>query len=176
MKPDEQKNYGFSEYLSPFTWRYGSKDMREIFSEVKYRVLWREIWVSLAEAQSKFGLVSEAEVMDLKSKIKDEDINLSRAHQIEKEIRHDLMAEVKTFAEQCPIGGGKIHLGTTSADIEDNADILRVKNALELILSRLINCLNITKKNIEKYKDVKCMGWTHLQPAEPTTIGYRLAN
>ena len=55
MKPDEQKNYGFSEYLSPFTWRYGSKDMREIFSEVKYRVLWREIWVSLAEAQSKFN-------------------------------------------------------------------------------------------------------------------------
>ena len=176
MRPNEQKNYDFSEYLSPFTWRYGSKDMREIFSEVKYRVLWREIWVSLAKAQSKFGLVSEAEVMDLKSKSKDEDINLSRAHQIEKEIRHDLMAEVKTFAEQCPIGGGKIHLGTTSADIEDNADILRVKNALELILSRLINCLNVTKKNIEKYKDVKCMGWTHLQPAEPTTVGYRLAN
>ena len=176
MKPDEQKNYGFSEYLSPFTWRYGSKDMREIFSEVKYRVLWREIWVSLAESQSKFGLVSEAEVMDLKSKMRSENIDLSRAHQIEKEIRHDLMAEVKTFAEQCPIGGGKIHLGTTSADIEDNADILRVKNALELILSRLINCLNVTKKNIEKYKNVKCMGWTHLQPAEPTTIGYRFAN
>lgn len=171
---DEEFNY--EDFLSPFTWRYGSPKMRRIFSEVRYRTLWRKIWVSLAKAQSEYGLISEEELSDLKSKASSEHVDLERAHEIEREIRHDLMAEVKTYAEQCPKGGGKIHLGATSMDIEDNADILRMREALNLILTKLVHSLKILSQLIEDNKNLPCMGWTHLQPAEPTTLGYRFAN
>jgi len=131
--------------------------------------------VALAEAQSKYGIVSQKELADLKSKMGPKNIDLERAHEIERKIRHDLMAEIKAYAEQCPIGGGKIHLGATSMDIEDNAEVLRIKTALDLLLTRLVNCLNSLSKQISKFKDLPCIGWTHLQPAEPTTLGYRLA-
>ncbi|NIM45561.1 MAG: adenylosuccinate lyase, partial [Nitrososphaeria archaeon] len=164
------------DYRSPFAWRYGSPEMRKIFSEVNYRATWRRIWVSLAEVQAEYGLVSRKELDDLKSKMGAEHIDLERAQEIEREIRHDIMAEIRTYAEQCPLGGGKIHLGATSMDVLDNADVLRMKAALDLILTRLVNCLDSTVKNVMKYRDLVCMGWTHLQPAEPTTVGYRFAN
>lgn len=171
-----EENFDYSTYLSPFTWRYGSEDMRKIFSEIKTRSEWRKIWVSIAEVQSDYGLVSKEEVNDLKNKSSEKHIDLKRAHQIENEIRHDLMAEIKTFAEQTPIGGGKIHLGATSADIEDNTDALKILQASNIILTRLVNAINSMAKNITKYADLPCMAWTHLQPAEPTTVGYRFAN
>ena len=170
------ERFGFDRFLSPFTWRYGSEEMREIFSEVEYRAIWRRIWVQLAEAQSDYGLVTKEEVEELRSKMGKEHVDLRRAHEWERRIRHDVMAEIKTFAEQCPKAGGKIHLGATSADVEDNADIYRMKKGLELILARLVTCLDLLTESIEKYKDLTCMAWTHLQPAEPTTLGYRLAN
>ncbi|MDI6884211.1 MAG: adenylosuccinate lyase, partial [Hadesarchaea archaeon] len=131
------KKFGYEDFLSPFTWRYGSPEMRKLFSEINYRATWRRIWACLAEAQAKYGLVSHEELADLKSKMGPEHVDLKRAHEIEKEIGHDLMAEIKACAEQCPIGGGKIHLGATSMDIEDNADVLRMKAALELCQTRL---------------------------------------
>lgn len=169
------KKFDYKDFLSPFTWRYGSPQMREIFSEVNYRAIWRKIWVSLAEAQAKYGLVSREEVEDLRSKMGPENIDMERAHEIEEEIGHDLMAEIRVYAEQCPKGGGKIHLGATSMDIEDNADVLRMREALDLTLTRLVNCLDSLSRKMEEYKDAPCMGWTHLQPAEPTTLGYRFA-
>lgn len=170
------EKFNYEDFLSPFTWRYGSDEMREIFSEVNYRYLWRKIWISLAEAQSEYGLVSEEELEDLRSNASREAVDLERAHEIEEEISHDLMAEVKTFAEQCPEGGGKIHLGATSMDIEDNADILRMRKALRIISEKIIDCLEVLSARIKEYKDTACMGWTHIQPAEPTTLGYRFAN
>ncbi|MCX8192057.1 MAG: adenylosuccinate lyase [Nitrososphaerales archaeon] len=170
------KEFGYDDFLSVFTWRYGSEEMRKLFSELRYRALWRKIWVLLAEAQSRYGLVSSEELEDLESKADERYIDLKRAHEIEKEIGHDVMAEIRAYAEQCPKGGGKIHLGATSMDIEDNADVLRIKDALNIILTRLVNCLDSYSKKIMEYKDLVCMGWTHLQPAEPTTLGYRLAN
>ena len=169
-----EEKFDHRTFLSPFTWRYGSPEMREIFSEISYRATWRKIWVALAEAQAEYGLVSRKELADLKSKMGPEHVNLERAHEIEREIKHDLMAEIKTYAEQCPVGGGKIHLGATSVDIEDNADVLRMKAALDLLLTRLVNCLDSLSDQIVKYKDTPSIGWTHLQPAEPTTLGYRL--
>jgi len=169
------KKFGYEDFLSPFTWRYGSDKMRKVFSEVNYRSLWREIWVSLAEAQSEYGLVSEEELEDLRSKSSPDSVDLERAHEIEEEISHDLMAEVKTFAEQCSEGGGKIHLGATSMDIEDNADVLRMRKGLEIISGKILDCLKILSDKIREYKDTACMGWTHIQPAEPTTLGYRFA-
>lgn len=171
-----EEKFDYEGFLSPFTWRYGSSEMREIFSEVEYRSLWRKIWVSLAEAQAEYGLVTEEELKDLKSKASSENIDLERAHEIEEEIGHDLMAEAKTYAEQCPRGGGKIHLGATSMDIEDNADVIRMKKGFDLIMEELVNCLKLCSEYVEEYKEMACMGWTHIQPAEPTTLGYRFAN
>ena len=85
------------------------------------------------------------------------------------------MAEVRTFASLAKIGGGKIHLGATSADIEDNADMLRTRDAIGIILTRIVSILSIFEAKIRKYQSIPCMGWTHLQPAEPTTLGYRFA-
>jgi adenylosuccinate lyase len=161
------------QYQSPFSWRYGSAEMRQVWSEVARRRLWRQVWIALAEAQMNAGLVTQAQVDDLIAHA--DDIDLPRAIQIEAEIRHDLMAEVRTYAEQCPVGGGIIHLGATSMDISDNAEVLRQRSALELIQRRLKALLDEFAAQIEQWAGTTCMGWTHLQPAEPTTVGYRLA-
>ncbi len=162
-----------SSFQSPFSWRYASNEMRAIWSENHKRLLWRRIWVALAEAQARFGLVTPEQVADLKAHA--DQIDMDRALQIEAEIKHDLMAEVKTYAEQCPIGGGIIHLGATSMDVEDNADALRVRASLDLIIAALKPLLQAVAGQIARYADVPTMAFTHLQPAEPTTVGYRLA-
>ena len=170
------KTFDFNGFLSVFTWRYGSEEMRRIFSEVHSRETWRRVWSALAEGQAAFGILSKDEVEDIRSKAKREYVDLDKAHELERKIKHDVMAELKVFAEQCRIGGGKLHLGATSMDITDNADIIRFREALEIILGRVLNCLRLLCDKIIKYKDLPCMGWTHLQPAEPTTLGYRFAN
>jgi adenylosuccinate lyase len=129
--------------------------------------------VALAEAQAEAGLVTEAQVADLRAHA--DEVDIARAEAIEAEIHHDLMAEVRVFAEQCPMGGGIIHLGATSMDIEDNADALRLREALDLILGRLASVLVTLADQIDRWADTPAIGWTHLQPAEPTTLGYRLA-
>ena len=147
--------------------------MRHIWSEAHKRRLWRQLWIALAEAQREVGLVNQAQVDDLRAHI--DEIDVDRAHQIEAEIFHDLMAEVKTFAEQCPIGGGIIHLGATSMDIEDNADALRLRESVDLLLTKLTALLSEVAAQIERWAATPIIGFTHLQPAEPTTLGYRLA-
>lgn len=167
------QQFSHQTYLSPFTWRYGSPEMRQIWSEAHKRRLWRQLWVALAQAQQSVGLVTQAQVDDLQAHAGD--IDVERANQIESEIHHDLMAEVKTFARQCPVGGGIIHLGATSMDIEDNADALRLRQSLEVILARLTNLIAHLAGQIERWAGTPIIGFTHLQPAEPTTLGYRLA-
>jgi adenylosuccinate lyase len=163
----------FSQYQSPFSWRYGSNEMREIWSEEYKRRLWRQIWIALAKAQMEFGLVTPEQIAELEYHVND--IDIPRALEIESEIQHDLMAEVKTYAEQCHIAGGIIHLGATSMDVEDNADAMRVRSSLELILKKTRELLLVFSDKITKYSELPVMAYTHLQPAEPTTLGYRLA-
>jgi adenylosuccinate lyase len=172
----KEDSFGYDTFLSPFTWRYGSKEMRNLFSERGRRATWRSIWLELARAEEKSGLLSRSELEGIESKSGEKNIDISRAHELERKIRHDLMAELRTFAEQAGKGGGKLHLGATSMDIEDNADALIFRKALGLILTRLVNCLEASKAKIVKYERTVCMAWTHLQPAEPTTLGYRFAN
>ncbi|MBC7814932.1 MAG: adenylosuccinate lyase [Burkholderiales bacterium] len=160
-------------YQSPLSWRYGSDEMRHVWSENHKRGLWRQFWVALAEAQQTAGLVRADQVADLRAHMND--IDLERAHEIEAAIHHDLMAEIRTYAEQCPVGGGIIHLGATSMDIEDNADVLRIREGLDLLLTRLQSLLLTLAERMEQQADHVCMAFTHLQPAEPTTVGYRLA-
>lgn len=147
--------------------------MRRIFSEAYKYQLWRKIWVALATAQHKAGLVTKEELADLVRH--QNDIDTDRLLEIEQEIGHDVVAAIREFAEKAKIGGGKIHLGATSMDIVDNADTLRFSQALEIIKKRLDGLLEIFSAKINSYADLQCMGYTHLQPAEPTTVGYRLA-
>ncbi len=160
-------------YASPFSWRYGRAEMRELFSERERRRLWREVWVALARSQERSGLVSKAEADDLAAHA--HEIDLEAALAIEREIGHDLMAEIRVFASQAKIGGGKLHLGATSMDIEDNVETYRMRLGLSMLGERLHALLGAFAARIETFARLACMGYTHLQPAEPTTVGYRLA-
>jgi adenylosuccinate lyase len=165
--------FSHEEYLSPFTWRYGSPAMRAIWSEVNKRRVWRCIWVELARAQQMAGLASPEQVADLEAHV--DQVDIDRAEAIEAEIQHDLMAEVRAYAEQCPVGRGVIHLGATSADIEDNADVIRIRASLDLTMTALRDLLCRFAQRIDQLADHPTMAFTHIQPAEPTTMGYRLA-
>ncbi|EKE15410.1 MAG: hypothetical protein ACD_12C00031G0004 [uncultured bacterium] len=167
------KNFDFSTYLSPLTWRYGSDEMRKIFSEKHKYELWRRIWIALAVAQHQVGLVSSEELDDLKKNEKN--IDIEKIFEFEKETKHDVVAAIKEFAEKARVGGGKIHLGATSMDIVDNADMMRILEALEIVEKKVVAILKLLADKIDEYFDFPCLGYTHLQPAEPTTVGYRLA-
>ena len=160
-------------YLSPLTWRYGSENMRRTWSEAEKRRLMRRVWVALAEAQCEAGLVTAMQVADLRAR--QDDINIERAQQIEEEIRHDLMAEIRTYAEQCPVGGPIIHLGATSMDVLDNVDALRLRTGLDQIIERLKRSLAALAARITDDAGTPAIAFTHIQPAEPTTVGYRFA-
>lgn len=161
-------------YASPFSWRYGRAELRSLFSEETRRRLWRAVWVALAEAQAAQGLVARDELDDLRAHAGEIDIDAALA--IEREIHHDLMAEIRLFASQAKRGGGKLHLGATSMDVEDTVETYRLRVALSHIGSNLRELLGAFGAKIRAYADLVCMAYTHLQPAEPTTLGYRLAS
>lgn len=163
----------FQEYQSPFSWRYGSTQMRQIWSESHKHATWRKIWVALAEVQHQAGLVTAAEIADLKKH--QSDIDIADIHQREKLTQHDVVAAIEAYAAQAKVGGGKIHLGATSMDIVDNTDTLRLKSSLDLIETALLKTLKLFSSKIDEYADLPCIAYTHLQPAEPTTLGYRFA-
>ena len=165
--------YNHNSYVSPLSWRYGSEEMKEIFSEVHKRKLLRRVWIALARAQEKAGIVTREQVEELEAH--KDDIDIEKATEIESVIHHDLMAEIKTYASQCPKAGGIIHLGATSMDALDNADAVRFLEALELTEKRLDDLVDAISEKAEEYKTVPTMAFTHIQPAEITTIGYRLS-
>lgn len=160
-------------YISPFTWRYATANMRHIWSEENKRLLMRRVWVALAMAQHAAGLVTAEQVADLKAH--QTEINIERAQEIERETRHDVMAEIRTYAEQCPLGGGIIHWGATSADVNDNVYALRIQQALNHTKTQLHDLLEALANRIEATAETPTMAHTHIQPAEPTTLGYRFA-
>jgi len=170
---NETMTTDYETYQSPFTWRYGTQAMRRIWSEAGKRRLWRRMWLALAEVQAEYGLVRPEQLADLR--VHCDSVDVGRALQIEAEIHHDLMAELQTYAEQAKLGGAILHLGATSMDIEDNADALRLRQSLELVLEKLDALLLLFAEKIEAYADTPLMAFTHLQPAEPSTLGYRLA-
>lgn len=163
----------FETYQSPYSWRYGSPEMRRIWSEYNKRLIWRQLWLALAEIQYDYGIVDQLQVEDLREHLNE--INIAHSLEIENEIGHDLMAELRTYAQQCKVGGGILHLGMTSMDIIDNADILRVKEALMIIVEKLQDLILSLATKVELWAKLPIIGFTHLQPAEPTTLGYRLS-
>lgn len=166
-------SFDYSNYISPFTWRYGSEGMRKIFSEKHKYELWRKVWVSLAKVQHNAGLLTDQELQDLEKN--QQNIALDTILTIENETKHDVVAAIKEYSLQASVGGGKIHLGMTSMDVVDNVEIMRMSEALIAIEKKVKEVLQLLAKKIEMYADTPCLGYTHLQPAEPTTLGYRFA-
>lgn len=161
-------------YQSPYSTRYGTAEMRALWSEESKRRAWRRVWLAVAEAQAAAGLVTPEQVDELRAHV--QAIDLRRAAEIEAEIGHDLVAELRVYAEQCPRGGAVLHWGLTSADVEDNADIVRQRASLALLLGSLRRLLLSFSDRIDETAALPVLGYTHLQPAEPTTLGYRLGS
>ena len=161
-------------YKNPLEDRYASKEMLEFFSEdLKFRT-WRDCWIALAEAEKELGLgITGEQIEDL---IKNRDnLNLERAREIEKEIHHDVMSHIRAYGEQAEKAKGIIHLGATSAYVTDNTDMIVMKKALLLIKRRMVTLIRTLKDKCLEYKDLPVLGYTHLQPAQPTTLGKRMS-
>lgn len=159
-------------YNTPLNTRYASKEMSYLFSEEKKFKTWRKLWVALAESEKELGLnITDEQIDELKEHM--EDINYETAEKKEKEIRHDVMSHVYAYGVQCPKAKGIIHLGATSCFVGDNTDLIIMKEALSLIRKKLINIINSLSSFAIRYKDLPALGFTHLQPAQLTTVGKR---
>ena len=162
----------YENYVSPFSTRYASKEMQYIFSAEKKFTTWRKLWVALARAEHKLGLpVSQEQVEELQAHVND--INFAVAEAREKEVRHDVMSHVYAYGQQCPNAAGIIHLGATSCYVGDNTDVILMREALQVVHRKLVNVIDLLGKFAEEYKALPCLAYTHLQPAQPTTVGKR---
>ena len=159
-------------YISPFSTRYASREMQYIFSEDNKFRTWRRLWVALAKAEREQGLpITEEQIRELESHT--DDINYAEAMAREKECRHDVMSHVYAYGLQCPGAKGIIHLGATSCYVGDNTDIILMRDGLTLIRRKLLNVIAMLAGFARQYKDMSCLAYTHLQPAQLTTVGKR---
>lgn len=162
----------FDSYESPFCTRYASKEMQYIFSADKKFTTWRKLWVALARAEMKLGLpITQEQVDELEANV--DNIDYAVAAEREKLVRHDVMAHVYTYGLACPKAKGIIHLGATSCYVGDNTDIIIMRDALKVVKRKLINVLGQLSEFAMEYKDMPCLAYTHLQPAQLTTVGKR---
>ena len=161
-------------YISPFSTRYASREMQFIFSEDNKFRTWRRLWVALAKAEREQGLpITQEQIDELEAHI--EDINYADAAAREKECRHDVMSHVYAYGLQCPGAKGIIHLGATSCYVGDNTDVILMREGLTLVRKKLINVIALLAGFAEEYRDMPCLAYTHLQPAQLTTVGKRAA-
>ena len=159
-------------YTDPLTTRYATKPMLENFSEEHRMVLWRKLWVALAESEKELGLnITDEQIAQMKAHI--EDINFDVARAREKVVRHDVMAYVYAYGQQCPAAMPIIHLGATSCYVTDNSDAIIYHDGLVMLRKKLINVINALSKFAEKYAALPTLGFTHLQPAQLVTVGKR---
>ena len=162
----------YSIYNNPLVTRYASKEMQHAFSDEKRFKLWRKLWVALAESEMELGLnITEEQVAELKQYA--DDIDYELAAKFEREVRHDVMAHVKAYGEYAKKAMPIIHLGATSCFVNCNAEAIMLYDALEIILKKLVNVIEKLKNFALKYKDLPTLGFTHLQPAQLTTVGKR---
>lgn len=159
-------------YESPFSTRYASQEMQYLFSADKKFRTWRRLWLALAKAEMDLGLpITSEQIQELEQHL--DDINYPVAEEREKQVRHDVMAHVYAYGVQCPKAKGIIHLGATSCYVGDNTDIIIMREALGSIRRKLINVIDQLGRFAEAYKSLPCLAYTHLQPAQLTTVGKR---
>lgn len=159
-------------YESPFSSRYASDEMQYIFSQDKKFTTWRKLWIALAKTEKALGIdITEEQIAELEAH--KEDINYDVAREREKLVRHDVMSHVYAYGCQCPNAKGIIHLGATSCYVGDNTDVIIMRDALELVSRKLVNVIAMLAKFADTYKGMPCLAYTHLQPAQLTTVGKR---
>jgi adenylosuccinate lyase len=171
--PVVQKTTSGSEhYENPLIGRYASAEMSGLWSSQRKHSTWRRLWVALADSQRELGLdISAAQIEELRAAV--DDIDFEKAADYERKLRHDVMAHVHAYRDQCPNAGGIIHLGATSAFVTDNTDLILLRDSLQLVRSRLVGVIDHLAHFARKHRDLPCLGFTHLQPAQPTTVGKR---
>ena len=159
-------------YSSPLSERYASREMQYIFSQDKKFRTWRRLWIALAETEKELGLpITDEQIEELKAHA--DDINYDEARARERIVRHDVMSHVYAYGLQCPRAKGIIHLGATSCYVGDNTDIILMRDALRLVRVKLVNVIAELAKFARAYRDLPTLGFTHFQPAQPTTVGER---
>ena len=159
-------------YTSPLSTRYASKEMQYLFSDNNKFRTWRKLWIALAKAEHQLGLnVTQEQIDQLEAHA--EDVNYDVAEAREKLVRHDVMSHVYAYGQQCPDAEAIIHLGATSCYVGDNTDILILRDASNLALRKCAQVLRNLSAFAEQYKDLPCLAYTHLQPAQLTTVGKR---
>ena len=159
-------------YLSPFSTRYASKEMQYLFSSQNKFSLWRRLWIILAESEQELGLpITDEQIAEMKAHQNDIDFDAAAAY--EKKLRHDVMAHIHAWGDQCPTARPIIHLGATSCYVGDNADVLILRDALKLIRARLIAVIKALAQFAEEHAAQPCLAFTHFQSAQPTTVGKR---
>jgi len=172
MSKNRKSNIKNRKYTSPLVERNASRQMSELFGAQKKFSTWRRLWLQLAKAQKKLGLDIKQSQIDQMAKHLD-DIDFERAAQYEKRFRHDVMAHIHTFADAAPKAAPIIHLGATSCFVGDNADLIIIREALQLVAAKLATVINLLAKFAKKYRSLPTLGFTHLQPAQLTTVGKR---
>ena len=161
-------------YESPFSNRYGSVEMRALFSSQTKYSTWRKIWISLAESQKELGLhITDAQIEEMKQNANT--IDIEKAEEIEKELKHDVVAHIRAFGLDCPLARPIIHWGATSCLITDNAELMIMKQALSILEQKLNLLVRRLARLAERYKDLPTLSYTHFQPAQPTTVGKRFS-
>ena len=161
-----------SRYISPFSTRYASPEMQFVFSEDNKFRTWRRLWIALARAEQKQGLpITDGQIAELEAH--KDDINYDDAQRRERECRHDVMSHVYAYGLQCPAARGIIHLGATSCYVGDNTDVIIMKQGLEIVRRKVLNVMDLLARFAEKYKALPALAYTHLQPAQLTTVGKR---
>jgi len=161
-----------TQYDNPLITRYASPQMSELWSPQRKFSTWRRLWIALAEAEAELGLpISEEQLEQLRRHV--DDIDFDKAHEYEKRLRHDVMAHVHTFGDAAPAARAIIHLGATSCFVGDNTDLLLLRQGLEMICRRQVAVIDCLARFAAEYRDLPCLGLTHMQPAQPTTVGKR---
>ena len=159
-------------YISPFSTRYASDEMQYIFSDDNKFKTWRRLWIALAKAEKAQGLaITDEQIAELEAH--KDDINYDDAQRRERECRHDVMSHVYAYGLQCPKARGIIHLGATSCYVGDNTDVILMKQGLEIVRRKVLNVMDLLARFAEKYKALPALAYTHLQPAQLTTVGKR---
>ena len=159
-------------YISPFSTRYASDEMQYVFSERFKFGTWRRLWIALAKAEKKLGLdITDEQIAELEAN--KDNINFEVAEEREKVVRHDVMSHVYAYGKQCPLAEGIIHLGATSCYVGDNTDIIILREASGIILKKAVQVIKNLSRFADKYKSLPCLAYTHLQPAQLTTVGKR---
>ena len=159
-------------YVHPLTTRYASSEMQAVFSPAKRYGIWRRLWLALAEAEAELGIdISEAALGQMRASL--DDLDLDRAAEYERRFRHDVMAHIHLYGDDAPAAKGIIHLGATSAFVGDNTDLILHRQALDLIRTRVVRSVKELSDFAREYAALPTLGYTHFQPAQPTTVGKR---